>query len=158
MVERLFHRFERALAAVLLILISAVAVISVIELCYVLYIDLTSHRGFLLDLNELFEVFGMFLMVLIAIELMSSIYAYMKDKSVHVELMLLIAITALTRKIVVLDSSPSDALYLMGLAALLGTLVGGYYLIRKGVVTVDAHGRQADTSARDRAKHPRDDA
>ncbi|AUB83719.1 phosphate-starvation-inducible PsiE family protein [Candidatus Thiodictyon syntrophicum] len=131
MIDRLFHLFERSLAAVLLLLIGAVAVIAVAELCFVLYLDLISPQGLLLGLDELFEVFGMFLIVLIAIEFMSSIYMYMKDKSVHVEIMLLIAITALTRKVVVMKTTEADALYLIGLAALLGTLIAGYYLIKR---------------------------
>lgn len=131
MIDRLFHLFERSLAAVLLLLIGVVAVIAVAELCFVLYQDLISAQGLLLSLDELFEVFGMFLIVLIAIEFMSSIYMYMKDKSVHVEIMLLIAITALTRKVVVLKTTDVDALYLMGLATLLGTLIAGYYLIKR---------------------------
>ncbi len=131
MIDRLFHLFERSLAAVLLLLIGVVAVIAVAELCFVLYLDLISPQGLLLGLDELFEVFGMFLIVLIAIEFMSSIYMYMKDKSVHVEIMLLIAITALTRKVVVMKTTEADALYLIGLAALLGTLIAGYYLIKR---------------------------
>jgi uncharacterized membrane protein (DUF373 family) len=141
-IDRLFHYFEKALAAVLLFLISVVAVIAVIELCFVLYKDITSQKGlFLLDLSELFEVFGMFLIVLIAIELMASVYMYMMDKSVHVEIMLLIAITALTRKVVVLDleSKGDPALYMLGLAALLGTLVGGYYLVKRLTGPGDGH-------------------
>ncbi|RKT47304.1 phosphate-starvation-inducible PsiE family protein [Thiocapsa rosea] len=142
MFDRLFHHFEKALAAVLLVLISVVAVIAVIELCFVLYKDIVSQKGlFLLDLNELFEVFGMFLMVLIAIELMASVYMYMMDKSVHVEIMLLIAITALTRKVVVLDleSKGDPAMYMFGLAALLGTLIGGYYLVKRLTGPGDGH-------------------
>ncbi|HSO81810.1 phosphate-starvation-inducible PsiE family protein [Thiocapsa sp.] len=141
-IDRLFHYFEKALAAVLLFLISVVAVIAVVELCFVLYKDITSQQGlFLLDLSELFEVFGMFLIVLIAIELMASVYMYMTDKSVHVEIMLLIAITALTRKVVVLDleSKGDPALYMLGLAALLGTLVGGYYLVKRLAGPGDGH-------------------
>ncbi len=42
-------------------------------------------------------------------------------------MMLLIAITALARKVVVLDSQAHEPMYLLGLAALLGTLIGGYY-------------------------------
>ncbi|WP_296806306.1 phosphate-starvation-inducible PsiE family protein [Thiocapsa sp.] len=141
-IDRLFHYFEKALAAVLLFLISVVAVIAVIELCFVLYKDITSQKGlFLLDLGELFEIFGMFLIVLIAIELMASVYMYMMDKSVHVEIMLLIAITALTRKVVVMDleSKGDPALYMLGLAALLGTLVGGYYLVKRLAGPGDGH-------------------
>nr|WP_245232623.1 phosphate-starvation-inducible PsiE family protein [Thiorhodococcus minor] len=132
--DRVFHWFEKKLALVLLVLISAVAVEAVVALCVVLYQDLTSSGGPpLLDQDQLFEVFGMFLVVLIAVELMASIYMYMMDKSVHVEIMLLIAITALTRKVVVLDteSKGDPALYMLGLAALLATLIGGFYLIKR---------------------------
>lgn len=132
--DRIFHWFEKKLALVLLVLISVVAVEAVAALCVVLYQDLTSTGGLpLLDQNQLFEVFSMFLVVLIAVELMASIYMYMMDKSVHVELMLLIAITALTRKVVVLDteSKGDPAMYMLGLAALLATLIGGFYLIKR---------------------------
>jgi len=135
MLDDLFHAFEKFLAAVLLILIAAVAMIAVGELGFLLYIDMTSPHGLLMGLNELFEIFGMFLMVLIAIELMSSIYMYMKDKSVHVEMMLLIAITALTRKVVILDKETTGALEMLGIAALLGTLIGGYYLVKRQDMT-----------------------
>lgn len=133
MIDHVFHKFEKTLAAVLLFLISAVALIAVVELCFVLYKDLTSGGGLLLDLAELFEVFGMFLIVLIAVELMASIYMYMMDKSVHVEMMLLIAVTALTRKVVVMDleAKGDPALYMVGLATLLGVLIVGYYLIKR---------------------------
>jgi uncharacterized membrane protein (DUF373 family) len=143
MIDDLFHKFEKMLAGVLLLLISAVALIAVVELCFVLYTDLTSGDGFLLGLEELFEVFGMFLIVLIAVELMASIYMYMMDKSVHVEMMLLIAVTALTRKVVVMDleAKGDPALYMLGLSALLGVLIGGYYLLKSicpaGNVVVD---------------------
>jgi uncharacterized membrane protein (DUF373 family) len=129
----LFHNFERSLAFILLILVAGVSVIALIELCFILYRDLVSTDGFLLGLHELFEVFGMFLIVLIAVELMASIYMYMVDKSVHVEMMLLIAITALARKVVVLDleGKGDPAMYMLGMAALLGTLIGGYYLVKR---------------------------
>ena len=131
MFDHLFHLFEKSLAGVLLILIAGVAVIAVAELCYVLYLDLAGEKGLFLELDEMFDVFGRFLVVLIAIELMASIYMYMKDKSVHAEMMLLIAITALTRKVVILDKETTDALQMLGMAALLATLIGGYYLVKR---------------------------
>lgn len=131
MIDRAFHLFEKSLAGVLLILIAGVAVIAVAELGYVLYLDLANDQGLFLGLDELFDVFGRFLVVLIAIELMASIYMYMKDKSVHAEMMLLIAITALTRKVVILDKETTDAMQMLGIAALLATLIGGYYLVKR---------------------------
>jgi uncharacterized membrane protein (DUF373 family) len=130
MLDKLFHGFEKVLAGVLLAVISLISIIAVIELCFTIYQDLIDHQSLVMDLDQLFDVFAMFLTVLIAIELMSSIYMYLKDKSVHVEMMLLIAITALTRKVVVLDADAVDAMYLIGLASLLGILIGGYYLVK----------------------------
>jgi uncharacterized membrane protein (DUF373 family) len=160
MFDKLFHWFEKALAAILLLLIAVVAVLAVVELCWVLYLDLSSERGLLLSLDEMFEIFGMFLIVLIAIELMASIHMYMKDKSVHVELMLLIGVTALTRKVVVLGPDAKDPLYLLGLAALLGTLIGGYYLVRRSDQaaaerTVGRAPSAADQPTRDSAERSR---
>jgi len=78
----------------------------------------------------------LFLLVLIPIELMGSVYIYLKDEVLHLEIMFLVAITAVTRKIVVLDSGETDALYLMGLALLIAALSWGY------IVVVRAHKKE----------------
>ena len=61
--------------------------------------DLLKPPGLLIDLSELYDTFGLFLLVLIAIELMGSVYIYLKDESLHLEIMFLVAITAVTRKL-----------------------------------------------------------
>lgn len=131
MFDRYYERFERAVSLVLLVLMGVIVLAATAELIYLLYQDLLSPPGLFLGVSELFQVFGLFMMVLIAIELMSSIYMYLKDKVVHVEIIFLIGITAVTRKIVILDSKDIDPFYLMGLASLLAALTGGYYLIKK---------------------------
>ena len=60
---------------------------------------------------------------------MGSVYIYLKDEVLHLEIMFLVAITAVTRKIVVLDSGETDALYLMGLALLIAALSWGYIAV-----------------------------
>lgn len=45
--------------------------------------------------------------------------------------MLLIAITAVTRKVVILDSSAIDAMLLFGIGFLIISLTAGYYLLHK---------------------------
>ena len=73
----------------------------------------------------------MFMLVLIAIELMSSIYTYLANKAIHVEVMFIIALTAVTRKVVILDSKNVDPLYLFGLALLILALSTGYYFVKR---------------------------
>jgi uncharacterized membrane protein (DUF373 family) len=131
MLNQWYKQFERFLGIILLFMISIVALSSVIELAYILYKDITNEHGFLFEINELFEVFGMFMLVLIAIELMSSIHIYLENKAFHIEIMFLIAITAVTRKIMILDSKAVEPLYIIAIALLLLSLSLGYFLIKK---------------------------
>lgn len=131
MFNKLFNQFEKLLAFILLLMIAGVAVASVIELGYILYRDITSNNGFLFEIDELFEIFGMFMLVLIAIELMSSIHTYLENKAIHIEIMFMISLTAVTRKIVILDSKSAEPLYIMGLGVLLLSLSIGYFLIKR---------------------------
>ena len=128
-VERIYHYFKTGVTIALLIGMGVVVAASTVELGYQLMNDLLKPTGLLIDLSELYDTFGLFLLVLIAIELMGSVYIYLKDESLHLEIMFLVAITAVTRKIVVLDSGETNALYLMGLALLIAALSWGYIAV-----------------------------
>ncbi len=75
--EIVYEKFRQIITYVLLLAMAVVVASSTIELIYVLVIDLMSPPGFMLGLSELYELFGMFLMVIIAIELMSSVHVYL---------------------------------------------------------------------------------
>jgi uncharacterized membrane protein (DUF373 family) len=89
-----------------------------------------SPPGLFLGVTELLDVFSLFLMVLIGLELMTSIHMYLDDHTIHAELMILVAMTAVTRKIVVVDMMKLDPLLVFGLGFLVITLAAGYYLIK----------------------------
>ena len=129
--KKVFHSFENVISFILVILMGIVVISATIELAVVLYKGLTEPPGFFLGLSELFDLFGLFMMVIIAIELMSSIYMYCVNKVIYIEMMFLIAITAVTRKIVVLDQTSIESLTVVGLAAVLIALVAGYYVVKK---------------------------
>ena len=57
---------------------------------------------------------------------------YLEDHQIHAEMMLLVAITAITRKIVILDASKIDPLTLFGIAAVVLSLASGYFFMRRG--------------------------
>ena len=123
--------FEKLIAAILMVLMGIVVVSATMELGHHLFKTLTEPPGMFLGINEMFDLFGMFMMVLIAIELMSSIYMYCINKVIYIEMMFLIAITAVTRKIVVLDAKTIEPLAVIGIAAVLASLVAGYYVVKK---------------------------
>lgn len=128
--KRLFHKFETSISLVLTLLMGIVVISSTLELIVILYKNITKPPSFFLNLSELFEVFGLFMMVIIAFELMASIYMYSINKNRYVEMMFLIAITAVTRKIVILDSKVTDPVTLIGIAAILVALIAGFYVMK----------------------------
>jgi uncharacterized membrane protein (DUF373 family) len=70
-------------------------------------------------------------MVLIGLELMTSIQMYLHDHTIHAEMMFLIALTAVTRRIVIFDALKADPLAVFGIGFLVIALSAGYYLLKK---------------------------
>jgi uncharacterized membrane protein (DUF373 family) len=86
-----------------------------------------------LNLEELLEVFGFFLMVLIGLELLETIKAYLEQDKVHVEVVVLVAMVAIARKVIILDLDEMDAEMLLGVSAVIVTLSVAYVLITKAL-------------------------
>ena len=124
-------KIERVIAIALLILMGIVVVSGVLEVAYVVLSDLLQPPGFVLGVDDLFDIFGLFLMVLIGLELMTSIKMYLDDNMIHAEIMFLVALTAVARKVVILDAKTIEPMTVFSIAALVIALSGGYYFIKK---------------------------
>jgi uncharacterized membrane protein (DUF373 family) len=85
-------------------------------------------------------VLGAFLLVLIGVELLDTIKAYFHENTIHVEIVVLLAIIAVARKVILLDPSGMSAnefgFELMGIGVVVVGLAAGYYLIKKAGITV----------------------
>lgn len=128
----LIRRIEKFIAIILLGLMTIVVCLTVIELAYeVLQAVIHINKDIVLSRRELFGIFGLLLMVLIGLELLACIQMYLKHSTIHAEMMLLIALTAVTRKIVILDATETDPISLFGIGFLILVLSLGYYLIHK---------------------------
>lgn len=127
----IFDKIEKYAAYALLALMSVIVIAATLEVAYLVATTIFEPPGFFIGVHDLFDLFGLFLMVLIGLELMSSIRMYVNDHNIHAEVMLLIALTAVTRKIVILDSKALEPMILFGLAVIIVALTAGYYLIRR---------------------------
>lgn len=128
----IIDRIEKVVVLGLLGLMLLVVVAGAIELVFVV-IDamMEPPRFLLLDINELLRIFGFFLLVLIGLELLTSIRMYIQDETIHVELVMVVALIAVSRKIIVLDYEKADAITVLGIAALIISLSAGYYLMTR---------------------------
>ena len=128
---KFFDQLEKYAAYALLVLMAVIVLSATLEVAYEIATNMFKTGGVFIGVRDLFELFGLLMMVLIGLELMTSIRMYLNDHNIHAELMVLVAITAITRKIVILDSAKMEPMVLFGIGFIILALTVGYYLIRR---------------------------
>ncbi len=112
-------------------LMSLLLIIATIQLGYKVIESILVSDTFILDLDVMMDLFGVFLLVLIGIELLDTIKVYFKKHEVHVEVVMLVALIAIARKIIVLDFKEYTGLEVLAIAGIIIALSLGYYFIKK---------------------------
>lgn len=136
--KKIAKSIEKMIVYALITMMGLILILSTIELGYYLIINITHSKFLLIDLDGLMDMFGVFLMVLIGIELLDSIKVYLRQNVVHVEVVVLVAIIALARKVVVLKVEELSGTSVIGIALLVVALAVTYYLIKKaGLIVCD---------------------
>ncbi len=134
------NRFEKVIYALLMIMLMVVLIAAVIDLAWILVTSLTNISPWLLESHEMIQVLGGFLLVLIGVELLDTIKAYFRENSIHVEIVVLLAIIAIARKVILLDPSEMSGtdfgIELVGIGVIIVGLSAGYYLIKKAGLKV----------------------
>jgi uncharacterized membrane protein (DUF373 family) len=134
-VEKFLKKFEYYLIIGLLVMMVLVVFLSTVELGVIIVQRMLSGKPqlFLLDIADLLEIFGFFMMILIGIELIETIKVYLVDESIHVEIICLVAIVAVTRKVIILDLYKLPPVALLGIAAIILALCIGYFFLKKAL-------------------------
>jgi uncharacterized membrane protein (DUF373 family) len=112
-------------------MMAGVVLLATVELGWILGKDVLTPPLFLLEIEELLELFGQFLLVLIGIELLHTVKVYIESREIHLEAMLAVALIAVARKIIVLEPKELPEGTLLGVAAMVLALTSGYYLVRR---------------------------
>jgi len=125
-------KFEKIIFSSLLIMMSLVVLLATIELGWIIIKDIITPPLFLLEINELFEIFGLFMLVLIGIELLETIAkTYANQNANHAKIVMAVAIIAIARKVIILDVDKHSGQSLMGIASIILALSLGYYMIQR---------------------------
>ena len=96
--EKFLRSFERYIVLGLLGMMIIVVFLATAELAVILVEKMINPPWIgLLDITELLEIFGFFLMVLIGLELIETMKVYLVENTVHVEIIFLVAIIAVNR-------------------------------------------------------------
>ncbi|WP_170108917.1 phosphate-starvation-inducible PsiE family protein [Prolixibacter denitrificans] len=133
--NQLIEKFERFVIWAMLLLLGIVVIVSVFEFAVLIFkvIFIEPHENAIaFDINHLDSVFGLFFSILIGLELFETVKVYLKDNIFHAEIILLVAIIAVARKVVLLDYSDTEGLTMLGIGFIILSLATGYYLLKKG--------------------------
>ena len=125
------HRIIRIVVKLLAILMVLVIIWGIGDVVYVLYQRLNAPPFLLLDINDIFETFGAFMAVLIAIEIFINIRLYLGSNVLSVQLVIATALMAIARKVIVLDFEDVTPDYILGMAAVVLALGVTYWLLAK---------------------------
>jgi uncharacterized membrane protein (DUF373 family) len=129
-----YQKFEHAIILVLTTLIAVVIGFAVWNLALKIFATILLSGSFDPTEYAVFQaIFGMIFTVIIALEFKRSllVVAERHDSIVQVRTVILLALLAIVRKLIILDISPATAQQLFALAATIIALGGVYWLVRE---------------------------
>jgi uncharacterized membrane protein (DUF373 family) len=129
----LYQKFEHAVILVLTLLISIVVALAVWNLVLKILLSIVASRGFDPSDYAVFQaLFGMIFTVIIALEFKRSllVVAERRQSIVQVRTVILLALLAIVRKLIILDLATTDSMQLFALAAAILALGVVYWLVR----------------------------
>ena len=128
-----YERFEQVVVLILTGLIAIVIVFAVWNLGLKIFHTVLSPQNFdPTDYSVFQAIFGAIFTVIIALEFKRSllVVAERQESIVQVRTVILIALLAIVRKLIILDLTSTDALQLFALAAAILALGAVYWLVR----------------------------
>ncbi len=124
------HSYERQLAKLLAVLLAAVVGFAALELVVETGIGLVQRQTNWFD-GSLIKLLDRLLLIFIALEVLQNVTAYLRDQVVQIELVLLTALTAVARKVIVLPPGTENKPALMaGFGVIVVGLAAAYWLVR----------------------------
>jgi uncharacterized membrane protein (DUF373 family) len=124
-------KFERIIVTALIVMMAVTILLATVELGWLIIKDIITPPIILLEIDELLDIFGLFLLVLLGIELASTLKTYLTEKEIHVEVVFTVALIAIGRKVIILDVKELSGLSLIGIASIIISLSIGYFLVKR---------------------------
>jgi hypothetical protein len=126
----LIERFERNLSRVLAGVLIVVLVAGTLQLVLSIAQALVQPGQNWLD-GGLIILLDRLLLLLIGLEVLQNLTAYLRDQSIQTELVVLTALTAVARKVIVMPPGhEKDPVMLLGVGAVIVCLAAAYFLLR----------------------------
>ncbi len=114
---------------ILAVLMTIVILWGVADVIMVLYQELKTPPILMLTISDILTLFGAFMAVLIAIEILINIIIYLRDDVIHLKIVMATALMAISRKVIIMDFTTISAEYVFAVAAVALSMSVGYWLV-----------------------------
>ncbi|MGE0623660.1 MAG: phosphate-starvation-inducible PsiE family protein [Pseudomonadales bacterium] len=128
---RFLHLVIRVCVRILAAIMVLVIMWGVADVVYVIIQKILAAPLGMLTVSDIFQLFGAFLVVLIAIEIFVNIRMYLGTNALPVQLVIATALMAIARKVIVLDFEQTDAPYILAIAAVVAALGATHWLLSR---------------------------
>lgn len=133
--KKIFEHFERMIIMVLLVLMAVVIMVSLFELCVLIFREIFIIREHnthtLFTEHNILEVLSFIMLVVISLELFETIKLYLDRHVISADFIILVALTAVARKIIIMDYTRYEPLMIIGMGIIIIALAVGYFFIKK---------------------------
>jgi uncharacterized membrane protein (DUF373 family) len=129
--ESLITRVQKLTVMALAAMLVVVMLLSTIHLGVLIWQEILKPPRWLIAVQGLLEIFGYFLLVLIGVELLETLKAYVRKDVIHVRVVLEVALIAMARKVIIEEPNNVPSLTLFGIAALILALGIAFYFERQ---------------------------
>jgi uncharacterized membrane protein (DUF373 family) len=131
MLETLLAKIQKFTVLALTGMLVVVVLLSTLHLGVLIVQEVWAPPRFLIRVQGLLEIFGYFLLVLIGVELLETLKAYLRKDIIHVRVVLEVALIAMARKVIIEEPNSVPGLTLLGIAALILALGIAFYFERQ---------------------------
>ncbi|MGA2949042.1 MAG: phosphate-starvation-inducible PsiE family protein [Candidatus Sulfotelmatobacter sp.] len=131
MLDTLLAKIQKFTVLVLAGMLVVVVVLSTAHLGMLIGEEIWKQPRFLIPVQGLLDIFGYFLLVLIGVELLETLKAYLKKDVIHVRVVLEVALIAMARKVIIEEPNAVSGLTLFAVAALILALGIALYFERQ---------------------------
>lgn len=134
-----FDKFKQIIILVLMVMLGIVVLLTTIFVAWNL-VNMIVFNFSQADFQRLIiDLFGLFFLVLVGVELLETLKMYTKEHVVHVEVVLLVALIVASRKIILIDYTTTPSEIFFGIAAIIVAIGVSYFLIKKSLTYHHEH-------------------
>jgi uncharacterized membrane protein (DUF373 family) len=121
--------FQTIIIKAVIVMMALVILSATLEIGWIVIRDMLNPPVFLIGVDQILDVFGLFFLVIIGIELLETVKMIIVESSMNVDVIILVGVTAIVRKVMIIDIKNTDPFFLMGLGVLIIALAAAYYLV-----------------------------